>query len=103
MDALLRQKKAYDLIAGHLDEIGMIISQMSSRSIAPTLEERLKELREGDEALTQFQSMPKRDVDLLIAGGINVIERLFALRQALDMAGWGLGMIAPEMYEERQS
>ena len=100
MDALIHHRDSYDLIAGHLDEIGKIISGMSFRSVAPTLEELLEELRMGDQALLQFQSMPKRDVDLLIAGGINVIERLFALRQALDMAGWGLGMIAPEMYNE---
>ena len=101
-ESLAYQKEAYDRIAGHLDAIELIILEMTGRRAYS--DDRpydvLVEVRDMLRMPYMQADLSKRDKDLLIAGGINVIERLGALRQALDMAVWGLSMIAPEMYDQ---
>ena len=49
----------------------------------------------------QYSGLSKRDGDLFIAVGINVIERLGSLREAVNLAGWGIAMILQDTDEDR--
>ena len=102
--SLTREREAYDRIAGHLDEIGKIIFEMNlapTTAYNPTLEELLDTMRKRDMERLQDSGLSKRDGDLFIAVGINVIERLGSLREAVNLAGWGIAMILQDTDEDR--